>query len=101
MTETNLVVLRAHLPLLPDFVAPQTSTEQKLAAIWRRALTMDRVGITDRFDDLGIDSLLAASIFAQIESTFGIQIPMATLIDAPTIKLLGLLVDKKLNAATE
>ena len=40
------------------------------------------VGITDNYEDLGGDSLLAASIFARIETTFGVDIPMYSLVDA-------------------
>jgi hypothetical protein len=39
-----------------------------LAEIWRRAFGMDCVGITDNYEDLGGDSLLAASIFVELGS---------------------------------
>jgi acyl carrier protein len=71
---------------LGTYVAPRTPTEQKLAQIWRNALGMDQVGIADRFEDLGVDSLLAASIFAELEKTFNIALPVASLLEAPTIE---------------
>ena len=67
------------------YVAPRTPTEQRLAEIWRTALSMDRVGVEDSYNDLGGDSFLAAIIFKMIEDTFRVTIPMATLVDAPTI----------------
>jgi len=45
--------------------------ERKLTEIWSEELGMDTVGITDNYEDFGGDSLLAASIFARIETTFG------------------------------
>lgn len=78
---------------LGPYVAPRTPTEQKLAQIWRDVLGVDRVGITDSYEDLGVDSLLAASIFVEIEDTFAISIPTAALVDAPTIEQLARKID--------
>lgn len=89
MAESDMVDARRQFLLLPDYVAPQDSIEQKIADIWQRILGMERVGMDDRFDDLGGTSLTAAVIFAEIEKTFAIRIPMATLLDAPTVGLLA------------
>jgi len=91
--DIGTLVRRAQLPLLGPYVAPRTATEHKLAEIWRGTLGMDQVGIDDAYEDLGGDSLLAAGIFAEIEQTFAIEIPMATLVDAPTIEQLAPKVD--------
>ena len=91
--DSGTIVLRRQLPLLGAYVAPRTATERKLAEIWRHALGMDQIGITDGYEDLGGDSLRAAGIFAEIEQTFAIEIPMATLVDAPTIEQLAPKVD--------
>src|SRR5215472_5969895 len=76
------------------YVAPRTPTEQKLAEIWCDVLGVDRVGITDDYEDLGVDSLLAASIFVEIEQTFAISMPTTVLVDAPTIEKVARKVDK-------
>jgi len=94
MVELTMIVLRQQLPLLPAYVAPRTPTEQKLAEIWRQALGMDHVGITDRYEDLGGNSLLAAGIFSEIEKSFAIKIPMAALVDAPTVEHLAQKIDQ-------
>jgi acyl carrier protein len=98
--DSEAIALRRQFPLLGPYVGPRTSTEQKLADIWRRALAMDQMGITDAYEDLGGDSLLAARIFAEIEETFHISIPMATLVDAPTIEQLAPRVDALVSAAS-
>jgi acyl carrier protein len=92
--ESGVLVLRREFPLLGTYVAARTPTERKLAEIWRDALGMDQVGIADSYQDLGGDSLRAAGIFAEIEETFAIVIPMASLIDAPTIEQLARRIDE-------
>jgi acyl carrier protein len=96
--DSGTLALRAQFPLLGDYVPPRTATEQKLADIWRDTLGMDQVGIEDAYEDLGGDSLLAAGIFAEIEQTFAIEIPMATLVDAPTIEQLARRVDQLVSS---
>jgi acyl carrier protein len=91
--KSDPIVLRRQIPLLGTYMAPRTATESKLAEIWRDTLGMDQVGVTDKYEDLGGDSLLAAGIFAEIEQTFAIEIPMATLVDAPTIQQLAPRID--------
>ena len=97
---SDTIVLRRDFPLLGPLVSPRTPTEQKLTEIWRNALGMDLVGITDNYEELGGDSLLAASIFAEIEQIFKIEIPMATLVDAPTIEELAARVDALISKCT-
>lgn len=79
------LVRRDQLPLSNPYAAPRTITEQRLGEIWRSVLSMDRVGIHDSYHDLGGDSLLAIAIFNMIERSFSIIVPVATLLEAPTI----------------
>jgi acyl carrier protein len=64
-----------------------------VAQIWRRNLGMDCVGITDNYEDLGGDSLLAANIFAELEASLGIKIPWALLEEAATVEQLASRID--------
>ena len=72
-----------------DFVAPQTPIEEELARIWAKALGLERVGVYDNFFDLGGTSLIALSLFAQIEKRFGKRLPLAALFPTPTIRKLA------------
>jgi acyl carrier protein len=54
---------------------------------------MDCIGIKDDYEDLGGDSLLAASIFAELEKSFGVKIPWALLTQARTIEQLAIAID--------
>src|SRR5262249_42087599 len=47
------------------------------------------VGIKDNFFDLGGKSLQAARLFTRIISSFGKELPLVTLIHAPTVELLA------------
>ncbi|HEY0781478.1 MAG TPA: condensation domain-containing protein, partial [Thermoanaerobaculia bacterium] len=73
----------------PRFVAPQSPTERRLAEIWRDLLRLSRVGIEDRFFDLGGDSLLATRLVARVKLEFALEIPVRTLFEAPTIAKLA------------
>ncbi|MCZ7436791.1 amino acid adenylation domain-containing protein [Micromonospora sp. WMMC241] len=50
-----------------DHVPPATPTERLLAEVWCAALGVDRVGVTDRFFDLGGDSILALRVVGLAE----------------------------------
>jgi FkbH-like protein len=69
-----------------DLVEPRTQSEQKLADIWTRTLGIDQIGVTEDFFQLGGDSLLAVSLFVEIEQAFGKHLPMTVLIESPTIE---------------
>lgn len=55
----------------PEFVEPRTNSEKLLAAIWREALRIERVGVYDRFFDIGGHSLLAFEVIARLEQQTG------------------------------
>lgn len=95
----KVLILREQLPLPGSYVAPRTSTENALANIWSTALSMDRVGIHDRYQDLGGDSLHAIVIFSMIEDEFRIAVPMATLVTASTVAELAGVIDHFTTAA--
>ena len=92
--EEEILVPRDQLPLPRPYVAPRTETERRLAEIWRSVLSMDRVGVQDNYHDLGGDSLHAGVIFSRIRDAFLVELPVATLVDAPAIEQLARLIDR-------
>jgi amino acid adenylation domain-containing protein len=70
-------------------VAPRDEIEQKLAAIWSEVLGVESIGVQDNFFELGGESLLALRMFLKVEEAFQRQLPLATLIHAPTIESLA------------
>ncbi|MFC3653321.1 amino acid adenylation domain-containing protein [Dyella humi] len=74
------------------YEAPQGEIEQRLAEIWSELLGVERVGRHDDFFELGGHSLLVIQLFTRLRDNFGIDIPLAKIINAPTIASLALIV---------
>ena len=68
------------------FLAPQTEQEKKLGRIWSEVLNVERIGIHDRFFDIGGDSLAAAQCWARIQQEFALdQFTPEIFLYAPTL----------------
>jgi amino acid adenylation domain-containing protein len=72
-----------------SFLPPQDRLEWQLSQIWSRVLGVKPIGRNDNFFELGGNSLLALRLFEQIQSTFGKNLPLATLFKASTIAQLA------------
>ena len=64
---------------------PVDDIDAKLCAMWQQVLGTDSVSADQNFFDLGGESSLAVQMFARIEETFGVKLPLATLYEAPTV----------------
>jgi thioesterase domain-containing protein/acyl carrier protein len=73
--------------------------ESKLTAIWEKVLNTKIRQPTDDFFDLGGHSLLAARLLVRIEETLGMELPLASLLEAPTIRGQALLIRKQPGTA--
>jgi aspartate racemase len=69
-----------------EYVAPTDELEKNLVRIWCAVLTKEKIGIRDNFFDLGGHSLLAARLMHRIEQTLGHRLPLAALLQAPTVE---------------
>ncbi|WP_026579340.1 bacitracin non-ribosomal peptide synthetase BacC [Bacillus sp. SB47] len=72
-----------------EYEAPRNETEEKLAAIWRDILKVEKAGINDHFFELGGHSLKAAAMAARIRKELKAEIPLGQIFKTPTIKGLG------------
>ena len=68
-----------------EFVAARNDTEKTLVDIWQEVLEIDRVGVFDDFFDLGGHSLLINKIATRLKQKTGIELPLRTLFEVPTI----------------
>ena len=69
-----------------DEVIQEDGAEKELIAIWETVLNTKPVRATDDFFDLGGHSLLAARLLARIEDSLGVELPLASLLEAPTVR---------------
>jgi enterobactin synthetase component F len=76
------------------YVEPVTDIEKKLAALWQQILNVEEVGLHDNFFELGGDSLSAAVMVANCTAHVGVELPMGSLFEAPTIADLAAVVER-------
>jgi acyl transferase domain-containing protein/acyl carrier protein len=74
---------RPDLPVA--YEEPETEVERAIAAVWEQSFGIDRVGVHDNFFDLAGNSLLAIQIVTRISSELKVNLPMASLLEAPTV----------------
>ena len=79
---------------IPDANVGEDTAEAELIAIWEAVLNTKPVRATDDFFDLGGHSLLAARLMARIEDSLGVELPLASLLEAPTVRGQAQLVKK-------
>ncbi|WP_186130366.1 amino acid adenylation domain-containing protein, partial [Burkholderia gladioli] len=72
-----------------QYEAPQGDTEQTIAALWAELLGVERVGRHDNFFALGGHSLLATRMLARLRESFGHDVSIRTLFEAPTVSQLA------------
>ncbi|MBI0376336.1 AMP-binding protein, partial [Streptomyces albiflaviniger] len=70
-------------------VAPRDVVEEVVAQVWCAVLDVDRVGVRDRFFDLGGKSLQAVQVVARLRKLLGVELPLRALFDAPTVEELA------------
>ncbi|PYS74748.1 MAG: non-ribosomal peptide synthetase [Acidobacteria bacterium] len=72
-----------------SFAAPGNELELKLTRMWEQVLRVQPIGVDENFFELGGHSLLAVKLFAEVEKSFGKNLPLATLFQAPTVRQLA------------
>jgi acyl-CoA synthetase (AMP-forming)/AMP-acid ligase II len=80
---------------------PGTLTEVWLAEIVTSLLGLEQVDIDDNFFMLGGHSLLGTQIIARVAETFGVDLMLRTLVNAPTIRQLSAEIERSIIARLE
>jgi len=70
-------------------VSPRSELERILASIWRETLTVEQVGIDDKFFDIGGNSITLVRIQNMINDRVHRDIPIVMLFRYPTIRALA------------
>lgn len=99
-TTTSALLRQAVEGRVSGAVADQASStlspvERAIAEVWRELLGIDAVDKEDDFFALGGHSLAAVRLFAKIRKQFAVDLPLATLFQAPTLSALAALVDEQ------
>lgn len=81
------------------YQAPRTDVESTIAAMWGEVLRIGRVDIHDNFFELGGHSLLASGVVSRVRDRYGINLPLRTIFEAPTVQLLAGRIETLLWAA--
>ncbi len=81
-----------------DAIDTPTPTEEAITGMWRDILRVREVGLDDDFFRMGGHSLLGMRLFARLQRTFEVSLPLATLFKAPTIRQLSRVIDSRLAA---
>lgn len=78
------------------YARPQSETEETLAGIWQELLGINQIGIDDNFFELGGDSLIGTQLITRVKRSFGVRLPVKTVYDHPSIRLMSEVVDETL-----
>jgi hypothetical protein len=76
-------------------VAPQGSTEETIAAIWREVLNRKDVGVTDNFFDIGGHSLLTILVLGKLKPKVPRPLSLVDLFRYTTIRALADFLDSE------
>jgi len=74
-------------------VAPRTPTEEMVMGLFRGVVGRTDFGVFDSFFDLGGHSLMAARLMSQLRAAAGVDLPLRSLFERPTVAALAEAVD--------
>ena len=79
--------------------AVATPLEREIATIASGLLSLPRVGLDENLLDLGLHSLLAVRLFTRLKKLTGHNLPLATLLEAQTVRTLAARFDQQISAS--
>ena len=85
----------------PEFEPPRGPVERRLADLVAALLGVTRVGAGDNFFLLGGHSLLGTQLIVRVRDAFGVDLPLRTVFDHPTVAGLASEVERAIVARLE
>jgi acyl-CoA synthetase (AMP-forming)/AMP-acid ligase II/acyl carrier protein len=71
--------------LRAGFLPPRDADEELVAGLFAEVLGLERVGALDNFFELGGDSLSGTRVVARVNSERGVDLPIVSLFEMPTV----------------
>ncbi|MGW5051340.1 amino acid adenylation domain-containing protein [Actinokineospora sp. NPDC004072] len=71
------------------FVAPRTSVERRVCALWKKVMRLETASVLDDFFESGGNSLVAVRLVNQLNKEFGSALPLQAVFESPTIERLA------------
>ncbi|MFL6352863.1 MAG: non-ribosomal peptide synthetase [Bryobacteraceae bacterium] len=81
-------------------VEPTTEIEIEVASILSRVLKQTHIGFKDNFFRLGGNSLLAAQVVVNVQHAFGVDLPMRSVFERPTVEGLAREIENQIVVAS-
>ncbi|HEX2296773.1 MAG TPA: amino acid adenylation domain-containing protein [Actinomycetota bacterium] len=75
------------------YVPPATATEKETARVWAEVLDVDRVGVRDKFFEIGGNSLKIVELFERLEALYPGALSVAELFEHPTVTAMAAAID--------
>ena len=82
-----------------NYLTARSPAEEVLTTVWMEVLQHTQIGVNDNFFELGGHSLMATRVVARIREILGIELPLRSIFDAPTIGELGERLGKLLSTS--
>lgn len=98
-TSSETVQTETHSPADARFENAQDDVVRQLTTVWESVLKTAPIQPHDDFFDLGGHSLLAARLLVRVEQALGVELPLASLLEAPTIQDQARLIRKEKEKA--
>lgn len=76
-----------------EYLTPRSGTEQIVADIWANILGLPKISLHDNFFELGGHSLLATQVMVRVRKTIGVELPLRTLFENPTVAKFATYID--------
>ncbi len=85
-----------HIPI-KNILKPETATEQKLYEVWCDILKNENIGVTEKFFEIGGDSLIAIQCMNALKDRFNITVSLQDIFQIQTIRELASKVDEQIS----